>query len=136
MVSDYMAHGYCFSWEKGLVWLHPSASSLPELNECVVSMAIPMVAVLWNSQIRDFPKQIPFVTYDGKAFISAKVSFLAGRGHQKVMYVGRLTDELTADYAAEFAKAGVLFDSSCRINDRSLERGRLAELVLKHRRPR
>lgn len=118
---------------KGLVWLHPSASSLPEFKECVESMAIPMVAVLWQSQIRDFQKQIPFVALDRKAFISAKVSFLVGRGHRKVMYVGRLTDELTADYAAYFAKAGVLFDCSCRINDRSLERGRLAELVLKHK---
>lgn len=117
---------------KGLIWLHPDTDLLPEIKDCAEGMAVPTVAVLWHVQSRDFQKLIPFVAVDGKAFISAKVSFLVGRGHRKVMYVGRLTDEITADYAAYFAKAGVLFDSSCQINDRSLERGRLAELVLKH----
>ncbi|HIJ95459.1 MAG TPA: GAF domain-containing protein [Desulfuromonadales bacterium] len=40
MVSDYMAHGYCFSWEKGLVWLHVTSDILTGLSYYAIAIAM------------------------------------------------------------------------------------------------
>jgi hypothetical protein len=40
MISDYMAHGFCFSWEPGLVWLHVAADILTGLAYYAITIAM------------------------------------------------------------------------------------------------
>ena len=117
---------------KGLIWLHPDMALLPELKDCAQGMEVPTVAVLWNSPPLEFQDKIAFVAENWQAVVAVRAAYLLGQGHRKVLYVGRITDEKAAEYSARFAKGRVLFDSSCLIDDRSLERGRLVELVQKH----
>jgi PAS domain S-box-containing protein len=39
-ISDYMAHGFCFSWEPGLVWLHVTSDILTGLAYYVITAAM------------------------------------------------------------------------------------------------
>jgi len=40
MISDYMAHGFCFSWEPGLVWLHVGSDILTGLAYYAIAFAM------------------------------------------------------------------------------------------------
>ncbi len=40
MVSDYMAHGFCFSWEPALVWLHVASDILTGLAYYAITFAM------------------------------------------------------------------------------------------------
>lgn len=39
-ISDYMAHGYCFSWEPGLVWLHVASDILTGFAYYAIAVAM------------------------------------------------------------------------------------------------
>jgi len=40
MISDYMAHGYCFSWEKGLVCLHVGSDIVTGLSYYAIALSM------------------------------------------------------------------------------------------------
>lgn len=50
-MSDYMAHGFCFSWEPGLVWLHVGSDIVTGLAYYVITAAMIYFAV----KRRDIP---------------------------------------------------------------------------------
>lgn len=39
-ISDYMAHGFCFSWEPGLVWLHVASDIVTGLAYYLITSAM------------------------------------------------------------------------------------------------
>lgn len=54
MVSDYMAHGFCFSWEPGLVWLHVASDIMTGVAYYSIAFAMAYFAF----RRRD----LPFIT--------------------------------------------------------------------------
>ncbi|HBA72177.1 MAG TPA: hypothetical protein DER40_16100 [Geobacter sp.] len=50
-MSDYMAHGFCFSWEPGLVWLHVGSDILTGLAYYAIAVAM----VYFVHKRRDVP---------------------------------------------------------------------------------
>jgi signal transduction histidine kinase len=54
MISDYMAHGYCFSWEPALVWLHVASDILTGVAYYAITFAMAYFAF----KRRD----LPFIT--------------------------------------------------------------------------
>src|SRR6266568_9073848 len=44
VTNDYMAHGYCFSWETGLVWLHVASDILTGIAYYSIPVALFYVA--------------------------------------------------------------------------------------------
>lgn len=58
-MSDYMAHGYCFSWEPGLVWLHVGSDLITGLAYYVITAAMVFFAV----KRRDLPFRSVFLLF-------------------------------------------------------------------------
>ena len=59
MVSDYMAHGFCFSWEPGLVWLHV----LSDILTGVAYYSIAFAMAYFAYKKRDLPFIMVFLFF-------------------------------------------------------------------------
>ncbi len=59
MISDYMAHGFCFSWEPGLVWLHV----VSDIFSGVAYYAIAIAMAYFAFKRRDFPFMVVFLLF-------------------------------------------------------------------------
>ena len=59
MVSDYMAHGFCFSWEPGLVWLHVTSDILTGVAYYAIAIAMAYFAY----KRRDLPFIMVFLFF-------------------------------------------------------------------------
>ena len=59
MISDYMAHGYCFSWEPGLVWLHV----ISDILTGVAYYAIAFAMAYYILKKRDEPFALIFLLF-------------------------------------------------------------------------
>lgn len=59
MISDYMAHGYCFSWEPGLVWLHVASDILTGTAYYAIAAAMAYFAF----KRRDLPFVLVFLFF-------------------------------------------------------------------------
>ena len=59
MISDYMAHGYCFSWEPGLVWLHVVSDILTGVAYYAIAFAMAYYIV----KRRDEPFALIFLLF-------------------------------------------------------------------------
>ncbi|MDD5284349.1 MAG: ATP-binding protein [Desulfuromonadaceae bacterium] len=59
MVSDYMAHGFCFSWEPGLVWLHV----VSDIFTGIAYYAIAFAMVYFIYKRRDEPFALLFLLF-------------------------------------------------------------------------
>src|SRR6204780_5651783 len=57
--NDYMAHGYCYLWNAGLVWLHVISDSLIALSY----LSIPVTLVYFIRKRRDLPFNWMFVSF-------------------------------------------------------------------------
>jgi len=73
MVSDYMAHGYCFSWEKGLVWLHVTSDILTGLSYYAIAIAM----AYYVSRRRDILFKIVFIFFATFIVACGTTHFLA-----------------------------------------------------------
>ncbi|MDA8429170.1 MAG: ATP-binding protein [Geobacteraceae bacterium] len=58
-MSDYMAHGFCFSWEPGLVWLHVASDIVTGLAYYVIGAAM----VYFACKRRDVPFKWVFLLF-------------------------------------------------------------------------
>ena len=59
MINDYMAHGFCFSWEPGLVWLHVASDILTGLAYYTITMAMAYYYV----KRRDLPFLVVYIFF-------------------------------------------------------------------------
>jgi signal transduction histidine kinase len=59
MISDYMAHGFCFSWEPGLVWLHVASDILTGVAYYAIAFAMAYFAF----KRRDLPFIMVFLFF-------------------------------------------------------------------------
>jgi len=59
MISDYMAHGFCFSWEPGLVWLHVASDILTGLAYYAIAIAM----AYYYLKRRDLPFVVVFIFF-------------------------------------------------------------------------
>jgi PAS domain S-box-containing protein len=57
--SDYMAHGYCFSWEPGLVWLHVTSDIITGM----AYFSIPLAMFYFAYKRRDLPFYKMFILF-------------------------------------------------------------------------
>ncbi len=58
-ISDYMAHGFCFSWEPGLVWLHVASDILTGLAYYAIAIAM----AYYYLKRRDLPFVVVFIFF-------------------------------------------------------------------------
>jgi len=58
-ISDYMAHGYCFSWEPALVWLHVASDILTGLAYYAIAFAM----IYFINKKRDEPFALLFLLF-------------------------------------------------------------------------
>ena len=58
-MSDYMAHGFCFSWEPALVWTHVAADILTGISYYAIALAMAFFAF----KRRDLPFLIVFLFF-------------------------------------------------------------------------
>lgn len=72
-MSDYMAHGFCFSWEPGLVWLHVGSDVVTGLAYYVITAAMVYYAV----KRRDVPFIWIFLLFALFIFACGTTHFLA-----------------------------------------------------------
>ena len=72
-MSDYMAHGFCFSWEPGLVWLHVTSDVVTGLAYYVITAAMIYFAV----KRRDVPFIWIFLIFALFIFACGTTHFLA-----------------------------------------------------------
>lgn len=72
-LSDYMAHGFCFSWEPGLVWTHVGADVVTGLAYYVITAAMIYFAV----KRRDVPFFWIFILFALFIFACGTTHFLA-----------------------------------------------------------
>jgi len=59
MISDYMAHGFCFSWEPLLVWLHVASDILTGLAYYAIAVAM----AYYYLKRRDLPFAVVFIFF-------------------------------------------------------------------------
>lgn len=59
MINDYMAHGYCFSWEPALVWLHVASDILTGVAYYAIAFAMAYFAF----KKRDLPFVVVFIFF-------------------------------------------------------------------------
>src|SRR6202521_2728068 len=57
--NDFMPHGFCYSWNAGLVWLHVISDSLIALSY----LSIPVTLVYFIRKRRDLPFNWMFVSF-------------------------------------------------------------------------
>src|SRR6202051_2950026 len=57
--NDFMPHGFCYSWNAGLVWLHVISDSLIALSY----LSIPVTLVYFIRKRRDLPFNWMFVAF-------------------------------------------------------------------------
>lgn len=79
---DYMAHGYCFSWEPGLVWLHVVSDVITGIAYYSIPMALFYVAY----KRRDLPFYRMFLLLRPLSFRAERLIFLP-----PIPYLFRLT---------------------------------------------
>lgn len=72
-MSDYMAHGFCFSWEPGLVWTHVGSDVVTGLAYYVITAAMIYFAV----KRRDVPFFWIFILFALFIFACGTTHFLA-----------------------------------------------------------
>ncbi len=59
VITDYMAHGFCFLWEPGIVWLHVASDILTG----VAYFSIPLAMGYFIFKRRDLPFTYIFVIF-------------------------------------------------------------------------
>ena len=73
MLNDYMAHGFCFSWEKGLVWLHVTS----DITTGVAYYAIAVSMAYFAFKRRDILFKIVFIFFATFIVACGTTHFLA-----------------------------------------------------------
>jgi len=73
MTSDYMAHGFCFSWEPGLVWLHVASDILTGLAYYAIAIAM----AYFYLKRRDLPFLVVFLFFALFILACGTIHFLA-----------------------------------------------------------